>query len=70
MDLREYTGRKNTKFLRYPGTRRYLGNNRIGVWSKSIKENNISSISNQLGYFCLAIYPCPTYGYALNKYAL
>jgi hypothetical protein len=70
MDLREYTGRRNTKFLRYPRTRRYLGNNRTRVWNKSIEENNISPIPNQLGYLCLVIYPCPTCRYAPGKYAL
>jgi hypothetical protein len=70
MDLREYTGRKDTKFLGYPRTRRYLGDNRTRVWGKSIEKDNVSSISNQLGYFRLAIYPYPTYGYASGKYTL
>jgi hypothetical protein len=70
MNLREYTRRRNTKFLRYLGDRRYLGNNRTRVWSKSIEENDISSISNQLGYLCLAIYPYPTYRHASGKHAL
>jgi hypothetical protein len=68
--MREYAGRKDTKFLGYPGARRYLGNSRTKVRSKNMKEDNISPISNQLGYFCLAIYPYPTYGHASGKHAL
>jgi hypothetical protein len=70
MDLQEYIRKRNTKFFRYPGTRRYLGNNKTKIWDKNIKENNISSISNQLGYLYLAIYPYPTCRYAPGKYAL
>jgi hypothetical protein len=70
MDLREYARRRNIKFFRYPGTRRYLGNNRTRIWGKNMEENNISSISNQLGYLCLAIYPYPTCRHAPGKHAL
>jgi hypothetical protein len=35
-----------------------------------MEENNISPISNQLDYLCLAIHPYPTYRHAPGKYAL
>jgi hypothetical protein len=35
-----------------------------------MKEDDISFISNQLGYLCLVIYPYPTYKHASGKHAL
>jgi hypothetical protein len=70
MNLRKHTRKRNTKFLRHPGTRGYLGNNKTRIRNKSMEENDISTISNQLGYFCLVTYSYPTYGYASSKHAL